>query len=485
MTTPPLRILIVEDIPSDALLAEREIRKAGLDIVTRRVETKDEYLCAIDEFKPDLILSDYKLPSFDGMTALRLSLERSPDIPFLVFTGSMNEETAVDCMKAGATDYVIKGHIDRLGLAIKGALERSKIKTEKDFAEHTLRASEERYRLLAENAQDIVFRYRLKPDRGYEYVSPASTRILGYTPEEHYADPDFSLKIVHPDDRRMIEEVFNGSRKFEDPLIQRWIRRDGRLIWTEQRSVPILDQRGEIVAIEGITRDITERMESDAQLRQSREILRKLSSYLQAAREDERTTIARRVHDELGQALTALKMDIAWISCRREATAIEEKKKTMTELIDGAILTVQRITTELRPGILDDFGLAAAIEWQAAEFQRRTGIACDLTVEECAFPLEKIRETALFRILQESLTNISRHAEATRISIRMATESGTLVLEVKDNGQGIPVEAIRSPNSFGIIGMQERAQAIGGELRIHSPLQGGTVVTVRIPKRGE
>ncbi|MGH7450206.1 MAG: PAS domain S-box protein [bacterium] len=181
------------------------------------------------------------------------------------------------------------------------------------------------------------------------------------------------------------------------------------------------------------------RKQAEQELRNSREQLRNLSTYLQSAREEERTHIAREIHDELGQTLTALKMDLSWVGKHLSADCepLHEKTKTMVKLVDTTIQTVQRISAELRPGLLDNLGLAAAIEWQAKEFRDRTGIACEVTCLPDDIVIDRERSTAIFRIFQEALTNVARHAEATRIVIKIRQETHTLLLKVRDNGKGI------------------------------------------------
>ncbi len=480
-TDESLRLLIVEDVPSDAELAEREIKKAGIAYVSCRVENKEDFLRALKEFTPDLILSDYKLPSFDGMMALQLTLSHCPTVPFIVFTGSMNEDTAVECMKAGAIDYVIKEHITRLGMAVKSALEQKTIRGEKQRAEQALRESEERYRLLAENAQDLIYRLRIRPVRKFEYVSPASIRLIGYTPEEFYQDPDLIQRIVHQEDKRFLNDIQVGKRSFDNPLVQRWQRRDGSTVWVEQRSVPIFDSQDTIIAIEGIARDISARKEVEHQLEHSQEMLRQLSSHLQSVIEEERSSIAREIHDELGQALTALKMDIAWLNPKREPEAVEEKRRSMTDLLDQTIKTVQRITADLRPGVLDDFGLAAAVEWQVEEFRKRSGMPCELLIGALRTVPSRDSQTAMFRILQEALTNVLRHAAASKVRVRLTEEPGMLNLLVSDNGSGVPEEVRRSTTSYGLMGMMERTRALHGDFEIITGHNEGTTIIARLP----
>lgn len=211
--------------------------------------------------------------------------------------------------------------------------------------------------------------------------------------------------------------------------------------------------------------------------------LRLLSRRLLSIQEEERIRIAREVHDELGQALTGLKLDLSLIATQLAKTdaGLHEKAQTMIQHIDTTIQTVRRIATELRPGILDSLGLVAALEWQANEFQMRTGIRCKIasTVDDAQWPPEM--QTVFFRIFQETLTNVIRHAKATRVDVRLHQEHGRLVMTVKDNGRGISEEEQASTRSLGLVGMRERAMLIGGEVALHGAPGRGTTVTLRVP----
>jgi signal transduction histidine kinase len=303
-----------------------------------------------------LILSDYSLPGFNGKDALAMALKRCPETPFVFVTGTMGEEVAIETLKGGATDYVLKTRLSRLMPAVN--------------------------RALREAAQRV----------------------------EH----------------RRAEE----------------------------------------------------------QLRQSHEQLRALSVYLQSVREEERTRIAREVHDELGQALTSCKLDLSWIVSRlpREETPLLEKAKALIAHMDSTIRTVRRISSELRPGVLDHLGLAAALEWQANEFQNRTGIKCDVhaTIHE---PLpDPNLSTTFFRIFQETLTNIIRHAGATEVAVELKESDSQITLEVDDNGRGIAQQEISNTKSMGLLGMRERAALLGGVFKIGRLGPGkGTRVRVSIP----
>ena len=228
--------------------------------------------------------------------------------------------------------------------------------------------------------------------------------------------------------------------------------------------------------------EVAERQQAQRRLEESQTQLRQLSAHLQAAREEERTRIAREIHDELGQALTALKMDLSGLqrSLDRQTPVIQEKLMSMFQVIDTTVQSVRRIATELRPGMLDDLGLAAAIEWQLSEFQSRTGIECKLTsnLEESALGAEA--RTALFRIFQETLTNVARHANATSVLAKLEEGPDYVTLQVQDNGRGITESDIARSRSFGLLGIRERVHLLNGELSIHGVPGQGTTIIVRL-----
>ncbi|MCK4221807.1 MAG: PAS domain S-box protein, partial [Dehalococcoidia bacterium] len=263
-------------------------------------------------------------------------------------------------------------------------------------------------------------------------------------------------------------------------------RADGTEIPVSLLGAPVIVE-GKQVGILGIYRDITERKNAEEELRGSRQQLRELAAHLQGVRERERTSIARELHDEMGQTLTALKMDLSWLNKRlpRDETLLLDKIKAMVKLTDATIRAVKRISAELRPGILDDLGLTAAIEWETEEFQKRTGIKCELSMDEELIVLEQDRSTAIFRIFQEALTNVSRHARANRVKASLREEAGGLVLRVVDDGKGITEKQASHPRSFGLIGMRERTLAMGGEFGIEGVAGEGTTLTVRLPLRRE
>ncbi|HRI45942.1 MAG TPA: PAS domain S-box protein [Ignavibacteriaceae bacterium] len=262
-----IKILLIEDLPTDAQLAEYEIKKTIPNYELIVVDNKDDYIFQLENFSADIIISDFKLPAFDGLSALKIQLEKCPTTPFIILTGSMNEDTAVECMKAGAVDYVIKEHIRRLGPALKNALEHKENKVQKLLIERRLIESDERYQRLTENARDLIYRYEFFPERKFAYVSPIVMEVTGYTQEEHYSDPDLGVKIIYPPDRELLNSLTTDPDVIKKPIILRWIKKDGQLIWVEQRNVPIFDANNNLIAIEGIARDITESKKAEEELR--------------------------------------------------------------------------------------------------------------------------------------------------------------------------------------------------------------------------
>jgi len=249
----------------------------------------------------------------------------------------------------------------------------------------------------------------------------------------------------------------------------------------EEHLVQLADQL--LVANASLEREIADRKRSEDEFRRSTDQLRELSARLQSVREEERTHIARVIHDELGQTLTGLKMDVAWLQRHldRQQPAFLEKTQAMSDLIDTTIQTVRRISSELRPGILDDLGLVATIEWQLQEFQTRSGIQGKLISAPEETTLDADGATAAFRIFQEILTNVTRHAQATQVEVTLEESASFLTLQVQDNGRGMTESEVHSPRSIGLLGMQERARLRAGEVQIQGTPGKGTTVTVRLP----
>jgi len=223
---------------------------------------------------------------------------------------------------------------------------------------------------------------------------------------------------------------------------------------------------------------------AEERITKSRERLRNLSGRLQSLLEEERTRISREIHDELGQALTALKLDLSSIRRSLVSDGLSEQSAKIYEIeqaVNRIIRTMRRISTELRPGILDELGVAVAIEWMAKDFQNRTGIDCKVTIKAVDTISDTVRATAIFRIVQEALTNIMRHAAASQVNVSLEKVDDTLIVEVRDNGIGIIERRMIASKSFGLIGIRERVQLLGGEAVIRGKPGEGTLVRVTLP----
>jgi two-component system sensor histidine kinase UhpB len=338
---------------------------------------------------------------------------------------------------------------------------------------------------LLENAQDMVYRYRIFPSRGMEYVAGAVFAITGHTASEFYDDPDLPLKAVHPDDRHLLWLGSDRPPPSTAPVTMRWLHSGGRVVYAEHRRVPVHDRAsGMLTAVEGIARDVTERVIAQQRLRDSEEQLRRLAASLETAREEERAALARELHDELGQTLTALKLEIGRTAAALEGVPsppVMDRLQSLVGLVDIGVAMVSRITTRLRPPALDHLGLAEAIRWEAATFRARSGLRCHVSGGNARTRLTTKQQTALFRILQEALTNIVRHAQASAVRIRLREARRAFELRIGDNGRGITSAEAADVKATGLLGMRERAAQAGGSLEIAGGPRRGTAVTVTVP----
>jgi two-component system, NarL family, sensor histidine kinase UhpB len=485
----PLHILMVEDSEDDTKLVMEELKERGYDPIYQRVETPDETKTALRQCPWDVVLSDYVMPRFSALEAMRLVKDAGLDIPFIIITGSIGEEIAVAAMKAGAHDYMMKDNLSRLSPAIEREMEEAAHRRDHRKAQRALQQSEERFRQLAESIQEVFWMKDSEKNKMI-YVSPSYEKIWGRSRLSLYEDLESLIQSIHPDDRSHVIDALAKVPFQAYDLEYRIIHSNGSVRWIRDRAFPIRNEKEEIYRISGIAEDMTERKLANDELKSSRAQLRDLASRLDSVREMERAWISREIHDELGQIFTSLKYDLSLLqngvskmeSAREEEKSrLEERIKSASDLIGIAIKTVQKIAMELRPGILDDLGLMAALEWQGSEFQKRTGIVCRLHSDLRNIRLDGERATAVFRIFQEILTNVARHAGAKQVKIRIREKTGHLLLNVKDNGRGITEEERSNPKSLGILGMHERALLIGGKIQISGVPQKGTEVSLQIP----
>lgn len=320
-------------------------------------------------------------------------------------------------------------------------------------------------------------------NRRINFVNHAVRVIFGWTPKE-LIGKSAGLFYCNDEDSQKIAQIFYSALENQRTYSIEYPcrRKDGRKILCMMRASRIgdrLEERRIVITYE----DITVKKQEEEELQRSREQLRNLSAHLQAAREEESTRIAREIHDELGQSLTALQMDLSWLDKHlpKEACELKDKAKRMNRLVDTTVESVHKISTELRPVLLDDLGLVAAMEWQIEEFRKRSGVRCEAILKCDDHAIDKDLSTSLFRIFQEALTNIARHADATGVDVKLIQTGNEIRLEVADNGRGISRKQIHNSKSLGIIGMRERAHLWGGNVTVNGKCGSGTIVTVKIP----
>jgi PAS domain S-box-containing protein len=359
--------------------------------------------------------------------------------------------------------------------------------TERENANYILAESEEKFRSLAECVNAIFFICDIVEGKSkLIYVSPAYEKIRGIPVSEVLKDPFICLNSVHPDDLLRVKESFNNNLKtngINPEITYRIIKPSGEIKWLSTRITIVYDKNGIPKRSIGITSDITELKITEDKLSQINERLHSLTQHMQNIREEERKRISREIHDELGQLLTALKIDLTRLS-QNPSQKIEEsiyEIKTMLSLVDSSIKSVKEIATELRPGILDQLGLTAAIDWQIKEFQARTKIKCKSNLNVEFDNLDTSKSTAIFRIFQEVLTNISRHSNANHVHVELNLKNNDLILIVKDNGKGITKDEISNHKSLGLIGIRERVYLLNGSFKISGVPGNGTKVIISAP----
>ena len=324
--------------------------------------------------------------------------------------------------------------------------------------------------------KDLESRYILVNEAFVAASGHTEQDILGKTPAEvwptdwgrNYMDTD--QRVVMSGQRMRYEEERQGP--------------DGQLHWYDTIKTPLRDPDGTITGTVGISRDITDRKRMEQELLESRAQLRELSAYLQSVREEERTRISRELHDELGQSLTAIRLGLGVMEAQGPAASEAWSKSldSLKAITDATVASVQRIASDLRPPLLDELGLAATMDWLLESFSSRTGVAHELLLP--AWPLQYGAEisTALFRIVQEALTNVSRHGQATQVVVDLAESDEGVTLKITDNGKGMDEAALSAGKGLGLMGMRERSVMLGGRLDITSRPGAGTRIEVRIPK---
>ena len=355
--------------------------------------------------------------------------------------------------------------------------------TERKRSEEELRESEEKFRTLTETTSAAIFIFKGKL---FRYLNSFAEQITGYKKEE-LLNKKF-WEIVHPDYRELIKE--RGLSRLKGEIVPphyefKILTKTGEERWLDF-TVGLINFEGAPSGI-GTAIDITEHKRTEALLIASTEQMRSLAAHLQTIREEERASIAREMHDELGQILTSLKMNITFTRKELEESKLNEKKEKlldelffMNQTVDRAVTQVRKLITQLRPELIDKLGLIAALEWYSEEYQKTTKIKCEFKTDQEELSLNHDTDLAIFRIVQEALTNTAKHSESKSVKIYLNKTEDKLSLEIVDDGKGILKEELEGKKSFGLMGMRERAFLIGGRLEICSAGEKGTIVRLVI-----
>ncbi|MCC8400526.1 PAS domain-containing protein [Paraburkholderia sp. MMS20-SJTN17] len=474
-----LRILLVEDSPTDALLireALAEVDDFGHDLVQAERLADAISRCAAARF--DIVLLDLGLPDAHGISTFRIFRDRVPELPVLVFTGLDDKSVGLQAIQDGAQDYLVKRSLDpsELSRAIRYAIERHRIA-------RALEESEERFELAVRGASAGLWDWN--PQSGAIWLSPYFKKILGYEPDEFPDDTAAVREATHPADIERVDACLAAHLEQMRPydIEYRMRTKSGAYCWVHARAQALWNQFGQPNRMLGWIIDVTERRLAEEALRASREELQRLSAGIEQAREEEKTRIARELHDDFGQQLVALKIACARLDTLVSSSDSPEGKadlENVYRLIDQLVVSVRRIATDLRPAMLDDLGLIPALEWLVNRFSERHGVRVTRRIAE-DIDFNDDSATAVFRIVQEALTNVARHAQATEVLLEIVRKEPYCVVRISDNGRGSAPDQRPAADSFGLLGIRERAWALRGDLQIQTAPGRGFAITVSLP----
>lgn len=470
-----LQILSLEDDVTDFDLICHTLRRENLVFEMVRAQTEREFISALDKRRFDLILSDFSLPSYNGLAALQVARQRTPDVPFIFVSGALGEEVAIESLRNGATDYVLKDRLSRLGPAVRRAIQESRQRQAGQQAQVALTESEERYRMLVENSADLVA--ELDIAGVIQYASPNFRTILGMEPTLLVGTS--ILRGVHADD----QEAFRGQLQGQRPKGEfRHRDADGSWHWLEVSGQRFDTQAG-VERIVLVARDVSQRKQDERELASHRRELQLFTERLQREREEERMRISREIHDELGQMLTVLKFDLSWIKLNLGSApeSVRDRLEQVLVALQESLASVKRIARELRPPQLDAFGLGGAVQFDVDQMAKKLGIRALVTIDPPELALERDLALVMYRVFQETLTNIARHAHAKFIEVELRSSDERVVLLVRDDGRGIKPAEMQGTTSLGLVGMRERIRPWNGRLTIAGRKNNGTTVTVEIP----
>ncbi|MFL9926028.1 response regulator [Herbaspirillum lusitanum] len=476
----PLRVLFVEDMEEDVVLMVRELKRGGFEPTWKRVDGEPELAAALAEARWDIVISDYSMPQFSGVDALKMVKQNSDQTPFIIVSGIIGEQTAVEVMKAGAQDYFLKSAIARLPIAVDRELRDALSRRKQRASSVALRELQARFYAFM-NAAPMPTWIK-DAELRYVYVNPAQSAFYGMTPGDMDGLTDFDLMSsgAAQNSQEMDRKVLQSNREIHTQ----------ETLFDAEHTAKVLDVvrfpirgegKGELVAGLGI--DVSERVRTQQDLELAIQRQQILSSRVIEVQERERQHLARGLHDDVGQSLTALKINLETI--KKTGSLEGPSLQNGIDIVTAVLAQVRSLSLDLRPPQLDNLGLVAAIRSYVEQKSTLAGV--NGWFESGGFDGQQHPdvENTCFRIVQEAVTNILRHAHCANIWVKVEKRGEELHLSIRDDGKGFDLEAARSNaisgTSFGLLNMEERAVLVGGTMDISSALGEGTEIVLRLP----
>lgn len=484
--TPSLSLVVVAATDEAAASLIPLFADANKLVEFHRVATPATLRAALRDRPWDAALYIPGISSLSVQVSVRQIEELRLDLPLIVVAGPSDERGTQRAIRAGARDVIDFDRHERLIPAVEREVKEARHRADHRAALEMLNESEARFRSLATNLPGMLF-HLLRDAHGdfrFLYVSDGCTKLFGFKQQELLASAGRLFDAFDADEKKRLESALLDSAT--RGVLLNWeghTRGRSRQKWINMRSAPHrLD--ADTVEWRGIATNITVSKENETALRDSHKKLAELTAHLEVVKEQERERISRDIHDELGSLLVFIKIEASQLAIKlpKDADQLRRKAHAIETLLDQAMSTANRVVRELRPGILKEFGLTAAIESQAEDFTHRYKIPCRVQCDEDALEPEPETSLALFRIAQEALTNIAKHAHASLVVMRLRRESGNIVFEIRDNGRGISDADIQKPKSFGLRGIKERILSLAGDFSIMPAENGGTHITLRVPE---
>ena len=487
-----LRLLMLEDDEVDAEVELAAIRAGGIDCDARRVDTRAGFLAALDEACWDLVLADYNLRSFTGIEALKIVRERDPAMPFILISGTLGEERAIESLKAGANDYLLKDNLVRIAPAIRRAREEHQVRLRHLATQRALEESEQRYRGIVEDQTELVVRFT--PQGALVFANLAFGRCFEQ-PVSPVAGEPF-LSFIAEADRPAVQKAIEGL-SFEAPTTECECRARGGdelhsgALWLTWTFRGIYDPASasapaKLSQVQAVGRDVTERVSMMLTLRHMQQRLRQLSWRFLGTIEAERKNLSRELHDQIGQILTGIRFNLEALSRQVGEGSAQVRIRECIDSAQQVLQHVRQVSQNLRPVQLDDLGLVAALR---LHLDRQAAIGAfhpHFKSIELESRLAPEVETTCFRLAQEALTNVLRHAGATNVWVELSLDGPEhMRLQVRDDGRGFDAAGASAKpegsGSLGLLGMEERVALLHGRFEIDSRPGRGTCISARIP----